>query len=1121
MKQLLHLKTMLVTLLTMLVCTGVFAEDKTSTLIFTKACGGTGTANDGVEWTVTSDASESQFDNSRGIHYGTGNAVVSYLQLSTSGINGTITSIVVNASGASGTSAKLNVTVGGNAFGSEQSLTQNATNYTLTGSATGQIIVRLSQTSAKKALYVKSIVVTYSTETPSGDENPNNSFAVEEDNATIGVPYTMPTFTTSSDGAKSYSSSNTDVATISSNGQITLKKYGDTEITVTTSPTATYAQGSASYILHVAKGTPVLSFASETVTVYLGTNQNGQNGPALNNPGDGTPTYTISDPEVATIRQTTGYIEPLKVGTAIVTVTTSETDAWLSASASYTLNVEEPFSVDAVGIYELVTDASMLKDGDQILISYISKENNQLTGRVLGEQRTNNFGITILANGHISADKSTIEITSESPVTVAVLEGSSGAWYFHTNNGYLCAAGSNNSNYLKTTQTINDNAKATISIVDNDNAAIVFQGSYSNKYLMYNSSSTLFSCYGSSNNQTPVQLYRKVPANVAPTITFSPASGTVVDYGTQVTITARTATSITYSVNGGEPVTVNGTSATVTINTHTTIKATATNDYGPSEEVTAEYTINQESSALSYYPTEYTITIGDDFTAPEVNKPEDYNGTITYSSDNDAVAEVNATTGEVTIKAVGEANITASGTETEHYAAATASYKITVNKKTSAVSFAEAVVEITYGDNYNKQAATTEGVSGNLVYTSSNETVVKFHGNNVIDVLGPGTVTITATAPATDTTEESSATYTLKIYEPADKVEGATLALDEHFDDCIADVPNENKWWGSNDFKALPDGNGWSVSNPTNAAGNGCLKVGTSNGGTATSPSFTLDGTTSFSFDVAPWLAPTEGHAIEAGTITVTLDNATFNDGSNSISLNIVDDLTAWQFTNKQYEIKGTGESVTIQFSSGARFFLDNVVVGGGAQPAHEINLTFSSAGYLTWVATADIDFSQTEGVTAYQITEATPQGITAEEVQKAPAGAAVMLKGSGTVQLKRTSDVAALANNKMLACTDASVVGITGNQTTTDIYVLGNGSNGLGYYMLKNTLQAGKGYLNISGGASAKVTFVAFEETVPTGISSVSADSADGVYYNLQGVRVLNPQKGIYIKDGKKIVIK
>ncbi|MDD6774877.1 MAG: hypothetical protein PUD98_04630 [Bacteroidales bacterium] len=43
-----------------------------STLTFTKACGGSGTADDGVVWTVKSDAAESQYDNSRGIHYGTG-----------------------------------------------------------------------------------------------------------------------------------------------------------------------------------------------------------------------------------------------------------------------------------------------------------------------------------------------------------------------------------------------------------------------------------------------------------------------------------------------------------------------------------------------------------------------------------------------------------------------------------------------------------------------------------------------------------------------------------------------------------------------------------------------------------------------------------------------------------------------------------------------------------------------------------------------------------------------------------------------------------------------------------------------------------------------------------------
>lgn len=954
--------------------------------------------------------------------------------------------------------------------------------------------------------------VTYNiTVTAPGEEDPNNSFAVEEDNATIGVPYTMPTFSTDSDGAKSYTSSNPDVATISSSGQITLIKEGTTTITVTTAQTATYAQGSASYILHVAKGTPALSFAQETVTVYLGTDQMG---PALTNPGDGTASYTISDPEIATI-QSNGYIQPKATGTATVTVTTSETDAWNEATASYTLIVEASFHIDAEGDYEWVRDFSTLAAGDELVIVY---QSSSTIATVMGNQDTNNFKYVDVNYASGITDKSVITIPQDkaAQATPIKLEGSTGAWYFHTKNGYLYAA-SSSKNHLKTASlaVAGDNAKAKIETDDDGAPTVKFLGTNTNNSLRYNTGSSLFSCY--SSGQNPVQIYRKILSNVAPTVTFSPASGTQVNYGTPVTITARTATSITYSVNNGDPITVEGTTATVIINTHTTIKATATNDYGTSEEATAEYTINQESPALSYNPTEYTITIGDDFTAPEVNMPADYNGTITYSSSDAAVAEVDEQTGAVTVKGAGTVTITASGTETEHYAAATASYKITVNKKTSAVSFAEAVVEITYGDNYNKQAATTEGVSGNLIYTSSKETVVKFHGNNVIDVLGPGTVTITATAPATDTTEESSATYTLKIYEPADKVEGATEALNEDFSSCQAEIAS---WGGNNDFDPVPVDLRWKTTHCK--AGSGYLEIGSaSNAGSATSPSFSVAGEAPLSFALAPWIA---NNSSEDAKVIVTLANATFGNGEATMTLN-TGNLTQREFTTfDQYTIVGNSDEVTITFSgegSYDRFFLDNVVVGGGAQPAHEINLTFSSAGYLTWVATADIDFEATERVTAYQITEATPQGITAEEVKKARKGAALLLKGSGKVQLTRTSDVAPLQNNKMQACTDGSVKGMTGSATSTDIYVLGNGNKGLGFYMLSGTLQAGKGYLNISVGAGAKPSFITFEET--TGISNAAVETTedDGTYYNLQGVRVLNPQKGIYIKDGKKIVIK
>lgn len=135
----------------------------TSTLSFKAKCNGSGTADDGAVWTVTSDGTESNFDSTKGIHYGTSSAQVQYIRLTTSDIPGTITRVVVNASTASSVSATASVTVGGEVFGgSAQSLSTSAANYTFEDSASGEIIVTVTKPSkATKAIYVKSITVTY------------------------------------------------------------------------------------------------------------------------------------------------------------------------------------------------------------------------------------------------------------------------------------------------------------------------------------------------------------------------------------------------------------------------------------------------------------------------------------------------------------------------------------------------------------------------------------------------------------------------------------------------------------------------------------------------------------------------------------------------------------------------------------------------------------------------------------------------------------------------------------------------------------------------------------------------------------------------------------------------
>lgn len=85
----------------------------------------------------------------------------------------------------------------------------------------------------------------------------------------------------------------------------------------------------------------------------------------------------------------------------------------------------------------------------------------------------------------------------------------------------------------------------------------------------------------------------------------------------------------------------------------------------------------EASSDWKYNPESVNVTYGDNFTAPVLNT-NGYNGTITYTSSNPSVATVDASSGEVTILAVGVTKITASGTATSNHKAGVASYTLIV-----------------------------------------------------------------------------------------------------------------------------------------------------------------------------------------------------------------------------------------------------------------------------------------------------------------------------------------------------------------------------------------------------------------------------------------------------------
>ncbi len=67
--------------------------------------------------------------------------------------------------------------------------------------------------------------------------------------------------------------------------------------------------------------------------------------------------------------------------------------------------------------------------------------------------------------------------------------------------------------------------------------------------------------------------------------------------------------------------------------------------------------------------------------------------------------------------------------------------------------------------------------------------------------------------------------------------------------------------------------------------------------------------------------------------------------------------------------------------------------------------------------------------------------------------------------------------------------------------------------------------YLEISGGSGAHApAFIGFgDDNGTTGIQTIDNGklTIDNVYYDLQGRRVAKPTKGLYIVNGKKVIIK
>ena len=136
------------------------------------------------------------------------------------------------------------------------------------------------------------------------------------------------------------------------------------------------------------------------------------------------------------------------------------------------------------------------------------------------------------------------------------------------------------------------------------------------------------------------------------------------------------------------------------------------------------------------------------------------------------------------------------------------------------------------------------------------------------------------------------------------------------------------------------------------------------------------------------------------------------------------------------------------------------------------------------------------------------------------PAGNAVVLKSTAEFATMTHTPAAAgtLSGNDLLGTTTAIA-------TPADTYMLVKGGSGVGFYLWEGTdIPAGRGYLTIAGGGGVKAFYPLSgdEGTTAIEMAEIAEEARDAALYDLSGRRVQsNPRSGIYVKNGKKIIIK
>lgn len=221
--------------------------------------------------------------------------------------------------------------------------------------------------------------------------------------------------------------------------------------------------------------------------------------------------------------------------------------------------------------------------------------------------------------------------------------------------------------------------------------------------------------------------------------------------------------------------------------------------------------------------------------------------------------------------------------------------------------------------------------------------------------------------------------------------------------------------------------------------------------------------------------------------------------------------LSGWTTHNEKNDTYSTNQSAG----------LDYIYIQRTGDATETVSV--SDAGYATYATTNNIVVPEGNDVEVMTVTVNKDNStISLNKVEAGtviPAKTGILVKAAAgnhdfVVTSDKSEESEALTNNDLKAATtDETSDGAT-------YFALTKIGEKVGFALVANgvVIPASKAYLKVPAESTAKFFGLDGEAT---GINSVKTAKADGAYYTLEGVKTTKPIKGLYIHNGKKIVVK